>query len=78
MVGEKLYEDPGGLYGPRRLRLYKQVGGSYAWTNYGIHGTDQPWLIGTMASHGCIRLRNRDILDLWPQVPLHTMVLTRD
>ena len=28
---------------------------------YGIHGTNAPRSIGTAASHGCIRLRNRDI-----------------
>jgi L,D-transpeptidase ErfK/SrfK len=30
----------------------------------GIHGTNQPGLIGQAVSHGCIRLRNRDILAL--------------
>ncbi len=66
------------MYGPRRLRLYKQVGGSYVWSEYGIHGTNQPWVIGTMASHACSRLYNRDIRDLWPQVSLRTLVLTGD
>jgi len=28
---------------------------------YGIHGTNAPGSIGRAASHGCIRLRNRDI-----------------
>jgi lipoprotein-anchoring transpeptidase ErfK/SrfK len=28
---------------------------------YGIHGTNEPWSIGKAASHGCIRLRNRDV-----------------
>ena len=30
----------------------------------GIHGTDQPWLIGQAVSHGCIRMRNADIMRL--------------
>jgi hypothetical protein len=30
----------------------------------GIHGTDQPSLIGGAVSHGCIRMRNADILRL--------------
>jgi lipoprotein-anchoring transpeptidase ErfK/SrfK len=30
----------------------------------GIHGTNQPWLIGQAVSHGCIRMRNADILRL--------------
>ena len=28
---------------------------------YGIHGTNQPQSIGHRASHGCIRMRNRDV-----------------
>ena len=30
----------------------------------GIHGTNQPWLIAQAVSHGCIRMRNADILRL--------------
>jgi lipoprotein-anchoring transpeptidase ErfK/SrfK len=33
-----------------------------------IHGTNQENLIGTPASHGCIRLRNNDIIDLFDRV----------
>ena len=37
----------------------------------GIHGTNEPELIGTDVSHGCVRMRNADILDLEAhQVPL--------
>lgn len=77
-VGEKYVYEYWGIYGPRRLRLYKQVGSHFYYTAYGIHGTNQEWVIGTMASHGCIRMYNKDILDLYPQVPLYTMVQTRE
>ena len=30
----------------------------------GVHGTNTPWLIGQAVSHGCVRLRNSDILAL--------------
>lgn len=33
-----------------------------------IHGTNQEALIGHPASHGCIRLRNNDMLDLFERV----------
>jgi lipoprotein-anchoring transpeptidase ErfK/SrfK len=33
---------------------------------YGIHGTDEPDSIGYARSHGCIRLRNRDVEALFP------------
>ena len=29
----------------------------------GIHGTNQPWVIGSYASHGCVRLPNNAITD---------------
>ena len=35
---------------------------------FGIHGTNQPDSIGKNASHGCIRLRNQDIKDLFARV----------
>ncbi len=77
----KYKTDSRGVYGPRKMRLFRRVGSPgryrYVFTAYGIHGTDQPWVIGTQASHGCIRMYNRDVLELWPQVPLGTYVVTR-
>jgi lipoprotein-anchoring transpeptidase ErfK/SrfK len=35
---------------------------------FGIHGTNLPNSIGKNASHGCIRLRNSDIQDLFARV----------
>lgn len=35
---------------------------------YGIHGTNAPRSIGKAASHGCIRMRNRDILQFFAMV----------
>lgn len=43
-------------------------------TMYRIHGTDAPWLIGKAVSHGCIRMYNEDVLDLYPRVPVGTRV----
>jgi len=34
-----------------------------------IHGTNQEDLIGQPASHGCIRLRNEDVIELYSLVP---------
>jgi lipoprotein-anchoring transpeptidase ErfK/SrfK len=73
----KYKTDPGSVYGPRKMRLFRQRGSSYVFTAYGIHGTNQEWVIGTKASHGCIRMYNRDVLELWPQVPLGTLVFIR-
>ena len=35
----------------------------------GLHGTNEPGLIPGRPSHGCIRLRNRDILTLYRLAP---------
>jgi L,D-transpeptidase ErfK/SrfK len=35
---------------------------------YGIHGTNVPSSIGRNASHGCIRMRNRDVEELFKMV----------
>ena len=35
---------------------------------YGIHGTNNPASIGHNASHGCIRMRNRDVEELFQMV----------
>ena len=41
---------------------------------YALHGTDQPASIGRSASHGCIRLLNKDIATLYEIVPVGTAV----
>lgn len=39
-----------------------------------IHGTADEGLIGRPASHGCIRMKNRDVIDLFDRVPAGTPV----
>jgi L,D-transpeptidase YbiS len=39
-----------------------------------FHGTNREDLIGTPASHGCVRLRNADMLELFDRVPAGAMV----
>ena len=40
----------------------------------GIHGTDAVNSIGTAASHGCIRMRIPDVIDLYDRVPVNAPV----
>jgi L,D-transpeptidase catalytic domain len=44
---------------------------------FGIHGTNRPSSVGKNASHGCIRLRNSDVEDLFARVRVgdHVSVL---
>jgi lipoprotein-anchoring transpeptidase ErfK/SrfK len=42
---------------------------------YGIHGTNQPDSIGTAVSHGCIRMYNADVEQLFQLVSVGTPVI---
>lgn len=48
-----------GQFGPRFIRLATPVS-----SQIGIHGTCAPWSIGGRSSHGCIRIKNENILEL--------------
>jgi len=43
-----------------------------------IHGTPDIEPMGKPLSHGCVRMRNHDVLELFELVPLHTPVLITD
>lgn len=53
--------------------LYLHQGGKD--TLYRIHGTSEPWTIGTEASSGCIRMFNEDVIDLYDRVLVGAPVL---
>jgi lipoprotein-anchoring transpeptidase ErfK/SrfK len=44
-------------------------------TLYRIHGSNEPWTIGTQVSSGCIRMRNEDVIDLYRRVRVGTRVV---
>ncbi len=58
-----------GAYGPWFIRL------KTGWKGIGIHGTHDPDSIGTMATEGCIRLRNKDLEKLKSQVKIGMKVV---
>ena len=61
---------PGGVDNPLGARaLY--LGSSL----YRIHGSNEPWTIGTNVSSGCIRMRNDDVTDLYERVKIGTKVV---
>ncbi|HYF54627.1 MAG TPA: L,D-transpeptidase [Salinarimonas sp.] len=62
---------PGGSpRNPMGVRALTLSGGEYA-----IHGTNVPTSIGRFASYGCIRMHNRDIVDLFERVGVGTPVV---
>jgi lipoprotein-anchoring transpeptidase ErfK/SrfK len=42
---------------------------------YAIHGTNRPGSVGRFVSHGCIRMYNQDITDLYGRVRVGTQVI---
>ena len=44
-------------------------------TLYRIHGSNEPWTIGTNVSSGCIRMRNEDVIDLYGRVGVGARVV---
>ncbi len=60
--------NPGGMLGTRWMGLTIPGG------NYGIHGNNNPSSIGQAVSHGCIRMHNYHVEELFPQIPIGTPV----
>lgn len=59
---------PGGPFGARWMGLSATSG------SYGIHGTNNPGSIGKNISNGCIRMYNKDVIELSNLVPTGTTV----
>ncbi|WP_053334066.1 L,D-transpeptidase [Gemmatimonas phototrophica] len=58
-------------------RKYPDVLGSfrlYLGDGYALHGTNNPKSVGQAVSHGCVRLRNEDITELYHRVAVGTPV----
>jgi lipoprotein-anchoring transpeptidase ErfK/SrfK len=66
---------PGGLpinpLGPRAMYLFDRGGD----TGFRIHGTIHPESIGTAASSGCIRMLNREVIELYALTRVGTKVI---
>jgi lipoprotein-anchoring transpeptidase ErfK/SrfK len=68
---------PGGIDNPLGARaLYLHRDGVD--TMYRIHGTNEPWSIGSPVSSGCVRMLNHDVIDLFERVPLGARVIVRN
>lgn len=71
---------PGSIYGPFAFGTNATSDVLTDWPGggvVGLHGTNQPDLIPGAISHGCIRLRNRDILALARLVSVGTPITIR-
>lgn len=51
------------------------MGLNVPWGQFGIHGTLNPDTVGWASSHGCIRMNNDDVAELYNIVPVGTKVV---
>ncbi len=69
--GIGMHGGPGNPLGARAMYLFQ----GNKDTLFRIHGTIEPWTIGSRVSSGCIRMINQDVMDLYQRVPVGTDVI---
>lgn len=80
-VGKPKTPSPIGTWQITSKALMKDAYGGYwmglnaPWDTFGIHGTNRPDSIGTMASGGCIRMYNHNVKELFNLVEYGTSVV---
>jgi lipoprotein-anchoring transpeptidase ErfK/SrfK len=67
-VQHPTWYQPGKVVGPGPANPLGTRWMGLGYKGYGIHGTNMPLSIGKAASHGCIRMRNRDVEELFALV----------
>ncbi len=67
-IAQPTYYAPGKIIPPGRSNPLGTRWLGLSQKGYGIHGTNEPGSIGRNASHGCIRMRNRDVEELFELV----------
>jgi len=73
-VPNPTYYSPGKVIRPGRSNPLGTRWMGLSRKGFGIHGTNVPRSIGKAASHGCIRLRNKDAEDLFEKVKVGDVV----
>ncbi len=69
--GEGVPGGPRSPLGARAMYLFGKNGD----LGYRLHGTTEPWTIGTDVSSGCVRMVNQDIIHLYSRAPEGTKVI---
>jgi lipoprotein-anchoring transpeptidase ErfK/SrfK len=67
-VTDPTYYRPGKVIGPGATNPIGTRWIGLSVKGFGIHGTDEPQSIGFARSHGCIRLRNSDVEELFDRL----------
>ncbi len=68
------YGNPENILGTRWMALNPTGSTSKDLKGYGIHGTNDPSVVGKAASNGCVRMRNEDVDELFAIAPMKTPV----
>jgi lipoprotein-anchoring transpeptidase ErfK/SrfK len=69
--GLGMHGGPANPLGARAMYLWQGNKDTY----FRIHGTNEPWTIGSSQSSGCIRMINQDAMDLYQKTPIGTRVV---
>lgn len=64
------YGEPGHLLGTRWIGLSEK--------GYGIHGTTEPEKLGRQVSHGCVRMRNEEVEEIFTLLPYGATITITD
>ena len=54
------------------------MGFDVPWGKFGIHGTTEPYSVGWASSHGCIRMNNSEVAEVYKYIPYGTKVTIID
>ena len=54
------------------------LGFNVPWGKFGIHGTTEIYSVGWCSSHGCIRMNNKEVAELYNYIPIGTKVTIID
>jgi lipoprotein-anchoring transpeptidase ErfK/SrfK len=72
------YGDKRNVLGTRWMALKPIKGTDPNLRGYGIHGTWMPETVGTQCSNGCIRMRNKEVEELFSILPYGTEIVIKD
>ena len=62
----------------RRISGGSFMGINVPWGQFGIHGTLDKYSLGWARSHGCIRMENSEVAELYKTVPIGSEVTIVD
>jgi len=67
IADKQAYKEPNGAFGTRWMEFHRMRAPDGVLHLFGIHGTNAPQKIGDAVSHGCIRLSNHDVEEVFMQ-----------